>query len=53
MDTAMPLFSAMLTPQHFDADEGHTTFSKEHFIMKGQEVAQACATTLAALSKIG
>ena len=53
MDTAMPVFSAVLTPQNFDAGEDQTAFFKEHFIMKGQEVAQACAKTLAALSKIG
>ena len=53
MDTAMPVFSAVLTPQNFDGGEEHTAFFREHFIMKGQEVAQACARTLAALGKIG
>ncbi|HIK79391.1 MAG TPA: 6,7-dimethyl-8-ribityllumazine synthase, partial [Porticoccaceae bacterium] len=52
MDTAMPVFSAVLTPQNFDAGEEHTAYFKNHFIEKGQEVAQACANTLEALSNI-
>ena len=53
MDTAMPVFSAVLTPQNFDGGEEHTAYFKKHFIEKGQEVAQACANTLKALSNIG
>jgi 6,7-dimethyl-8-ribityllumazine synthase len=52
MDTAMPVFSAVLTPQNFDGGEEHTAYFKKHFIEKGQEVAQACANTLEALSNI-
>ena len=52
MDTAMPVFSAVLTPQNFDGGEEHTAYFKKHFLEKGQEVAQACANTLKALSNI-
>jgi|TARA_B110000259_G_C13741214_1_gene292547 6,7-dimethyl-8-ribityllumazine synthase len=34
MDTAMPVFSAVLIPQNFDGGEEHSAFFKEHFIMK-------------------
>jgi len=47
MDTGVPVFSAVLTPHHFHAGEEHQTFFKEHFVIKGQEVATARALTLA------
>lgn len=47
MDTGVPVFSAVLTPHHFHASEEHNHFFKEHFVVKGQEVADACAQTLA------
>ena len=52
MDTGMPVFSAVLTPHHFHAGEEHQQFFKEHFVLKGREVAHACANTLEALSKL-
>ncbi|MFQ3309122.1 MAG: 6,7-dimethyl-8-ribityllumazine synthase [Porticoccaceae bacterium] len=52
MDTGMPVFSAVLTPHHFHAGEEHQQFFKEHFVLKGREVAHACVNTLEALSKL-
>ena len=52
MDTGMPVISAVMTPHQFHASEEHQTFFKQHFVIKGQETAQACAATLAALSTI-
>lgn len=52
MDTGMPVFSAVLTPHHFHAGEEHQQFFKEHFVLKGREVAHAYANTLEALSKL-
>ena len=46
LDTGIPIFSAVLTPHHFHDSEEHTAFFAEHFVVKGQEVAQACADTL-------
>lgn len=46
MDTGVPVFSAVLTPHHFHSSEEHITFFKDHFVHKGKEVANACATTL-------
>ena len=42
----IPIFSAVLTPHDFRS-EGQAEFFAEHFMLKGAEAAQACATTLA------
>ena len=46
LDTGIPIFSAVLTPHDFQS-EGQAEFFSEHFVTKGAEAAQACATTLA------
>lgn len=46
LDTGVPVFSAVLTPQHFHEHDVHHTFFFDHFVTKGQEVAHACARTL-------
>ena len=46
MDTGVPVFSAVLTPHDFQS-EGQPEFFAEHFVIKGREAAQACASTLA------
>lgn len=48
LDTGVPVFSAVLTPQDFLSD-GQPEFFKEHFVIKGVEAAQSCAATLGAL----
>ena len=49
LDTGVPVFSAVLTPQHFHEHEEHRRFFSEHFVVKGTEVAQACLRTVASL----
>jgi 6,7-dimethyl-8-ribityllumazine synthase len=44
--TEIPVFSAVLTPQHFHETSAHTEFFRKHFVVKGVEVAEACAKTL-------
>lgn len=44
--TNVPVFSAVLTPQHFHEHDTHKQFFFDHFVVKGAEVAHACATTL-------
>ena len=51
MDTGTPVFSAVLTPHDFSTD-GQPEFFAEHFIIKGTEVAQACAASLGHYSKL-
>jgi 6,7-dimethyl-8-ribityllumazine synthase len=46
LDTGIPVFSGVLTPQDFLSD-GQPAFFKEHFITKGKELASACHQTLA------
>lgn len=52
LDTGVPVFSAVLTPRDFHEHEEHQRFFAEHFVKKGQEVAKACLSTLAALARI-
>ena len=41
-----PVFSVVLTPHHFHANDEHQKFFREHFVLKGAEAAQACAATI-------
>ena len=50
LDTGIPIFSAVLTPHDFQS-EGQAAFIAEHFVIKGAEAAQACATTLAGYAR--
>jgi 6,7-dimethyl-8-ribityllumazine synthase len=47
LDSGVPVFSAVLTPQQFHEHETHARFFAEHMVTKGQEVARACTATLA------
>jgi 6,7-dimethyl-8-ribityllumazine synthase len=46
LDTEVPVFSAVLTPQQFHEHADHVAFFAEHLYGKGQEVARTCAETL-------
>jgi len=50
LETGLPVFSAVLTPQDFLGD-GRREFFAEHFVLKGVEAAQACAATLASYAR--
>jgi 6,7-dimethyl-8-ribityllumazine synthase len=52
LDTEVPVFSVVLTPQHFHEHEQHRKFFYDHFVLKGQEAAHACVRTLASLDAI-
>jgi 6,7-dimethyl-8-ribityllumazine synthase len=52
LETEVPVFSVVLTPQHFHEHEQHRKFFFDHFVVKGQEAAQACVRTLASLDAI-
>ena len=47
LETGIPVFSGVLTPQDFLA-EGQPEFFKTHFVTKGKELATACFETLKA-----
>lgn len=48
LDSGVPVFSSVLTPQQFHESADHVDFFKNHMIGKGTEVAGACLATLAA-----
>lgn len=50
--TEVPVFSAVLTPQQFDATAGQTDVFRAHFAAKGTEIANACADTLLSLERL-
>ena len=47
LESGVPVFSAVLTPQQFHEHATHRDFFLAHFEHKGREVAQACRRTLA------
>ncbi|MCU1488479.1 MAG: ribH [Actinomycetia bacterium] len=49
LDTDVPVFSCVLTPQHFHEHADHVDFFAQHLVGKGREVARACAQTLEAI----
>lgn len=52
LDTTVPVFSAVLTPHHFHSHDEHQQYFHAHFLVKGREAAQACATTVAKLGAL-
>jgi 6,7-dimethyl-8-ribityllumazine synthase len=52
LETGTPVLSAVLTPHHFHAGAEHTEFFRGHFVVKGAEVAAACADTLRKLAAL-
>ena len=52
LDTAVPIISLVLTPQHFHEHDTHHQFFHEHFKVKGAEAAVACVQTLENIAKV-
>jgi 6,7-dimethyl-8-ribityllumazine synthase len=52
LQTAVPVFSAVLSPRDFHEHEEHRKFFSEHFVKKGVEVARACVQTLRSLTRL-
>lgn len=52
LDSGVPVISAVLTPHHFHEHEAHASFFADHFEVKGQEAARACADTMGALESL-
>ncbi|MFN0186400.1 MAG: 6,7-dimethyl-8-ribityllumazine synthase [Aquabacterium sp.] len=52
LDSAVPVFSAVLTPRDFHEHAEHQAFFSEHFVKKGREVAGACLQTLQSLAQL-
>lgn len=52
LDTDVPVFSVVLTPQAFHEHVDHRAFFLDHFEKKGVEAAHACLGTLQALARL-
>ncbi|KAF3997290.1 6,7-dimethyl-8-ribityllumazine synthase [Glaciimonas immobilis] len=52
LETCVPVLSAVLTPHHFHSGEEHQKFFFDHFLVKGAEVARACAATIRAVQTL-
>ena len=52
LETEVPVLSAVLTPHHFHDHAEHHQFYFDHFVVKGAEVAKACAATIGNLAKL-
>lgn len=52
LDSGVPIFSSVLTPQQFHESPTHVQFFSDHMIEKGHEVATACLQTLAARAQV-
>jgi 6,7-dimethyl-8-ribityllumazine synthase len=46
LETEVPVLSCVLTPHHFHEHDEHRQFFRDHFKVKGREVAAACVATL-------
>ncbi len=46
LDSGVPVFSVVLTPQSFHEHEPHRRFFAEHMVVKGREAAHALLATL-------
>ena len=52
LEADVPILSAVLTPQAFHEHDEHRSFFREHFRIKGKEVADACAQTIENLASV-
>jgi 6,7-dimethyl-8-ribityllumazine synthase len=53
LDSGVPVFSCVLTPQQFHEHEDHVRFFAGHMVGKGREVARTALETLEARAAIG
>jgi 6,7-dimethyl-8-ribityllumazine synthase len=52
LETDVPVFSGVLTPHHFHEHTEHRQQFSKHFVVKGQELADAVAATLTTLADV-
>ncbi|WP_233834768.1 6,7-dimethyl-8-ribityllumazine synthase [Paraburkholderia sp. ZP32-5] len=46
IETDVPVLSGVLTPHKYHATEEHNQFFRDHFRVKGKELADACVSTI-------
>jgi 6,7-dimethyl-8-ribityllumazine synthase len=52
LDSGIPVFSSVLTPQQFHESQTHIDFFRDHMVHKGHEVADTCLQTLEARAQV-
>ena len=52
LETEVPVISVVLTPQAFHEHEEHRKFFAEHFVVKGEEAARACAAAISGIRRL-
>lgn len=52
LETEVPVISVVLTPQKFHEHDEHRRFFSEHFVLKGEEAARACAAAILSVKKL-
>jgi 6,7-dimethyl-8-ribityllumazine synthase len=52
LETDVPVISAVLTPQSFHDHDVHRRFFADHFLLKGEEAAIACAGTMENIARL-
>jgi 6,7-dimethyl-8-ribityllumazine synthase len=52
LDTEVPVLSAVLTPHHFHEHAVHEAFFKQHMLVKGRELAEACVAIIERLAAV-
>jgi|HubBroStandDraft_5_1064220.scaffolds.fasta_scaffold19196_3 6,7-dimethyl-8-ribityllumazine synthase len=52
LETEIPVISLVLTPQQFHEHEDHRKFFREHFVVKGEEAARACAAAIGGIQRL-
>lgn len=52
LETEVPVISVVLTPQAFHEHDEHRKFFGDHFVVKGEEAAHACAAAIAGVERL-
>ena len=52
LETEIPILSAVLTPQQFHEHAAHQEFFREHMVIKGKELAEACLAIIETLAAV-
>jgi 6,7-dimethyl-8-ribityllumazine synthase len=52
LETEVPIISVVLTPQQYHEHDAHRDFFRNHFLIKGEEAAEACRAVIDGLNEI-
>jgi 6,7-dimethyl-8-ribityllumazine synthase len=52
LETEVPVISVVLTPHSFHEHDPHKKFFSDHFVVKGEEAAHACAAAISGIRRL-